>query len=120
MRERRRARRYNLILPVTIQASTGNDPASLNGETHDSSTRGAYFTVNHDLRVGMKFGLTTRIPKRVAGEMEELICAIAQVVRVEKSPQKPIRNVGIAAIFERPLFVRCETLGGSGLTPSTR
>jgi c-di-GMP-binding flagellar brake protein YcgR len=112
MKERRRARRYNLVLPVTIQASTGNDPTSLNGETLNISTRGVYFTVNHDLRVGMKLGLTIRMSKRVTGRMEVLICAIAQVVRVEKRPKKPIRNVGIAAIFKRPLFVRYETVGG--------
>jgi c-di-GMP-binding flagellar brake protein YcgR len=120
MRERRRARRYDLILPVTIQASTGNDPTSLNGETLDISTRGVYLTVDHDLRVGMKVGLTMRMPNRVAGGMEVLICAIAQVVRVEKRPQKPIRNVGIGAISKRPLFVRYETVGRSGLTSSTR
>jgi c-di-GMP-binding flagellar brake protein YcgR len=116
MTERRRARRYDLILPVTIQASTGNAPTSLSGETLDISTRGVYLTVDRNLRVGMTLGLTMRMPNRVLDGMEVLICAVAQVVRVENRPEKPIRNVGIAAIFKRPLFVRYETVGGTGLT----
>ena len=67
MRERRKARRYDLFLPVTIEASTSNDFRSLNGETLDISTRGVYLTVDNELRVGMTLGLTMRVPKKVGG-----------------------------------------------------
>jgi hypothetical protein len=61
MKERRKAHRYGLCLPVNIRAPIDNDPMSLHGETLDISTRGVYFTVANELKVGMKLGLTMTV-----------------------------------------------------------
>lgn len=51
MKERRKAHRYGLCLPVTIRASIDSDPMSLRGQTLDISTRGVYFTVGNELKL---------------------------------------------------------------------
>ena len=63
MKERRKARRYDLALPVTIQAAIDNEPMCLHGQTLDMSTRGVYIRMgNYELRVGMKLGLAMKVP----------------------------------------------------------
>ena len=61
MRDRRKARRYELPLAVTIEAFVENKPSSRTGKTLDISTRGVYLILDNDLEVGMKLGLTIRL-----------------------------------------------------------
>jgi c-di-GMP-binding flagellar brake protein YcgR len=98
MMERRKARRYGLCLPVTIRASIGNDPMSLQGETLDISTRGVYFTVGNELEVGMKLGLSMTVPMGLAGGMQVFLLAVGKVVRVEKHREDGVQSVCIAAL----------------------
>jgi c-di-GMP-binding flagellar brake protein YcgR len=104
MKERRKARRYSLCLPVTIRASIDNAPMSLHGETLDISTRGVYFTVGHELKVGMKLGLTMTVPPALADGMEVFILAVGKVVRVEKRREDGVQSVCIAALRRYEYF----------------
>ena len=104
MKERRKARRYSLCLPVTIRASIDNVPMSLHGETLDISTRGVYFTVGNELKVGMKLGLTMTVPTALAGGMQVFILAVGKVVRVEKRQEDGFQSVGIAALRRYQYF----------------
>ena len=101
MRERRKARRYELLLPLRIEASIGNRPSSCNGKTLDISTRGVYFVVYNALEVGRKLGLSIRLPTGPADGPEVFILAIGTVVRVEERRQDGVQNVGVAAAIRR-------------------
>jgi c-di-GMP-binding flagellar brake protein YcgR len=106
MKERRKARRYSLCLPVTIRASIDTDPMSLHGETLDISTRGVYFTVGNELKLGMKLGLTMTVPTALAGGMQVFILAVGKVVRVEKRREDGVQSVCIAAAVRRYEYFR--------------
>jgi len=101
MRERRKARRYELLLPVTIDAFIENQPSSCAGKTHDMSTRGVYLILDNDLEVGMKLGLTLTLLKRPTDGTQVFILAVGTVVRVEKRREDGVQNVGVAASIRR-------------------
>jgi hypothetical protein len=101
MRERRRTRRYDLVLPMTIEASIGNPPASGNAKTLDISTRGVYFVLESDLEVGKKLGLTIKLPTGPPDGMEVFLLAIGTVVRVEKRSENGVQSVRVAAAIRR-------------------
>jgi hypothetical protein len=106
MKERRKARRYSLCLPVTIRPSIDNDPMSLHSETFDISTRGVYFTVGNKLKVGMKLGLATTVPAALPGGMQVFILAVGKLVRVEKRREDGVQRVCIAAALRRYEYFR--------------
>jgi hypothetical protein len=106
MKERRKARRYDLALPTTIRVSMGIDDFDLTGKTRDISTRGVYFTINNDLSSGAKVVLSMTLPAKVTGGIEVLIRATGHIVRVDQRPGIPPRPVGVAAAFVSHEFVR--------------
>jgi c-di-GMP-binding flagellar brake protein YcgR len=106
MRERRKARRYHLALPMAIRAPIDNGLTPLYGETLDISTRGMYFTVDTELTVGMKLGLTLTAPTGPADGTRVFILAVGQVVRVEKRQKEGVQNVGSAAAIRRYEYFR--------------
>ena len=101
MTERRRARRYILLLPVTIEAFIENKTSSRTGKTLDISTHGVYLVLDNDLEVGMKLGLTIRLLNRSNDGTPVFIRAIGKVVRVEKGLEYGVENVGVAAAIRR-------------------
>ena len=101
MRDRRKARRYELPLAVTIEAFVENKPSSRTGKTLDISTRGVYLILDNDLEVGMKLGLTIRLLKRPTDGTQVFILAIGTVVRVEKRREDGVQNVRVAAAIRR-------------------
>ncbi len=101
MRERRKARRYELLLPMTIGASIKNKVSSCYGKTLDISTRGVYFILDSDLEAGTKLGLRIRLPTGRADGAEVFILAVGTVVRVETHQGDDVRNVRVAAAIRR-------------------
>jgi hypothetical protein len=113
MRERRKARRYGLFLPVAIEASMKNGLASCNGKTIDISTRGVSFVVESDLEVGRKLGLTIELPTGPTGGTRVFIRGIGKVVRVEKRSENGIQSVRAAAVILRYEYTRNEIADSS-------
>ncbi len=101
MRDRRKARRYELPLAVTIDAFVENKPSSRTGKTLDISTRGVYLILDNDPEVGMKLALTIRLLKRPTDGTQVFILAIGTVVRVEKRREDGVQNVRVAAAIRR-------------------
>jgi len=107
MKERRKARRYSLALPVTIQAAVDNEPTCLHGETLDVSTRGVYFSLgNYELSVGMKVGLAMNVGAGLADGKDLFILAVGQVVRVEKRSENDDQKLGVAVATRRYEYFR--------------
>jgi hypothetical protein len=113
MRERRKARRYNLVLPMTIEASIKNGVASCIGKSIDISTRGVCLVVDRDLEVGRKLGLMIKLPTGPTGGTQVFIRAIGKVVRVEKLSENGIQSVRAAAVILRYEYTRNEIADSS-------
>jgi PilZ domain len=108
MKERRAAHRYELILPVTIEASVENKPSSYSGKTLDISTCGVYFVLDNDFEVGTRLGLTMKLPTGSTDRTQAFIRVVGQVVRVEKRPETGGVNIAVAAAIKRYGYVRDE------------
>lgn len=109
MTERRTARRYDLSLPVIIRMPVDKEVSSRNGKTRDISTRGVYFTIDHDFGAGAELDMTLTLPAEVTRGSEVFIRAMGKVVRVDKRPENGSTRVGVAAVIERYEIVRTET-----------
>jgi hypothetical protein len=107
MKERRAARRYDLLLPVMFRAPVDEEAASGIGKTRDISNRGLYFMIDNDLSDGAKLNLKMTLPAEVStGGSEVFIKATGKVVRVDKRSGSVDQKVGVAAVFERYEIVR--------------
>lgn len=122
MSERRKARRYNVALPMNIRASVDNDLAPVHGETIDISTHGVLFAVCNDLRVGTALTLHISVPAELVGGTEMRILAIGRVVRVEKPGEDGAQNVRAAAAIKKYKYFRNRITNNSAqsLTPLGR
>ena len=118
MKERRKARRYDVALPMDIRASVDNDHASLRGETIDISTQGICFTACNDLKVGANLALRMRLSTDLVGGMEVFILAIGRVVRVEKSSGDIAQTVRAAAAIKSYKYFRNRVSDNSAQVPS--
>jgi len=107
MRERRKAPRYDLALPVTVQAAVDNEPTCLHGETVDMSARGVYLRLgNYELSVGMKVGLAMKVAAGLADGKDLFMLAIGRVVRIEKRGENHARKFGVAVATRRYEYFR--------------
>jgi hypothetical protein len=96
--ELRKARRYALSLPVTIQVSQ-TQAVSRNGRTQDISTRGVYFVIEDELKPGMEPDLTISIPNEITARGEVSIHIAGKVMRVEDRSGDGIRRFSVAAVI---------------------
>jgi hypothetical protein len=108
MKNLRKARRFQLSFPVTIEASSKNKFELGIGKTLDISTRGVYFVLDNDLEVGMNLSLTMTLPTRPTEGTRVLIRATGRVLRVEKRGEDEVQNVGVAALIRRYEYLRYE------------
>lgn len=102
---RRKARRYNLALPVIVRTATQKSP---NAKSKDVSTRGVYLLVESDdnLLAGTELDLTLTFPKEVTAGAEVLVLAHGRAVRVDKSTGEGTGHMGLAVAFETSDFIR--------------
>jgi hypothetical protein len=107
MTERRTARRYDLSLPVIIRIPVERETAR-NGKTRDISTRGVFFTIDHDMSDGAELDITLTLPSEVTRGSEVFIRAMGKVVRVERKPENGTSRIGVAAVIERYEIIRNE------------
>ncbi len=109
MTERRAARRYDLSLPVIIRVPISKEASPRNGKTRDISTRGLYFTIDHDLSAGAELDITLTLPAEITRGTEVFVRAQGKVVRVERKPDSGGERIGVAAVIERYDIIRGET-----------
>lgn len=99
--EMRKARRYNLALPVALNSPFEKSLEARSGRTRDISSRGVYFLIESELKPGHEVNLTMTIPAEGPHWPDVLIHVTGKVVRVENSPEKVGGKIGAAATIDR-------------------
>jgi PilZ domain len=99
--ERRAARRFSMMLPLTVRFSKDDDLIEKQGETRDVSFRGLYFTTEGMLEAGASIEFVLTLPQQITLAGDVHIRCYARVLRVD--PQKSHR--GVAARIDRYEFL---------------
>jgi len=94
-----------MSLPVIIRVPLEKEASSRKGKTRDISTRGVYFTSDQDLIAGAEVDLMITLPAEVTGA-EAFIRAKGKVLRLEKTPERGVPQVGVAAVIELYEIIR--------------
>jgi PilZ domain len=106
MGERRRARRYEIYLPVQV-CHTGQRPVVAHtAQLRDISTSGIYFHSNVALDPGARVELTFALPTDKDRGASVLIRASAKALRISPLQGELEPLFGVAASFDRIDFVR--------------
>jgi c-di-GMP-binding flagellar brake protein YcgR len=108
MTERRKARRYDLTLAISIRFPEERILARRDGKTIDISTRGVYFVIDKDLDVGSELNMTLTLPAEITHGTDVHVSMHGKVVRVERRVEEGEPRLGVAAAIERYDIIRGE------------
>jgi len=115
MNERRRSRRFDLVLPVKVRFPRPIDRPALSGNTRDISTRGVYFIVSgFDIEVAADLDLEITLPGVVTGGTDVLVRAVGKAVRVEEVTGSTWPSAGVAVMIQAYEIVRQEASAAAG------
>lgn len=106
MGERRKARRYEVYLPLQISTSRRRPVEFHSAQLRDISRTGIYFHSGATLQPGMKMELTFALPTDREGGSSAIIRASAEVLRVTALEDEVAPVYGIAASIDHIDFVR--------------
>ena len=106
MGERRKARRYEVYLPLQISTSRRRPAEFHTAQLRDISRTGVYFHSSTPVEPGTRMELTFALPTEREAGSSALIRASAQVLRVSSLHDEVAPVYGIAATIERIDFVR--------------
>ena len=106
--ESRRNRRYDMSLPVVVQAK-GRSATPVETSTRDVSAGGLYFTFAEPLEPGSELECEVLLPAAFGYKEAVRVRCRGKVVRVER-PEKAGR-IGVAGTIERYEFVKVGKLG---------
>lgn len=99
--ERRAARRFSMMLPLTVRFSLEDRVLEKQGETRDVSFRGLYFTIEARVEAGAPIEFVLTLPQQITLAGDVHIRCYAHVLRVE--PHDGHR--GVAARIDRYEFL---------------
>jgi c-di-GMP-binding flagellar brake protein YcgR len=106
MGERRKARRYEVYLPVQVCTSRRRPAEFHTAQLRDISRTGVYFHSHSAIEPGTKMELTFALPTEREGGSSALIRASAQVLRSVSIEGENSTVFGVAATIDRIDFVR--------------
>jgi c-di-GMP-binding flagellar brake protein YcgR len=106
MGERRKARRYEVYLPLQVCTSHRRPAEFHTAQLRDISRTGVYFHSSTPLEPGTKMELTFALPTERQPGSSALIRASAEVLRVNTVADEVAPVYGVAASIERIDFVR--------------
>jgi PilZ domain len=106
MGERRKARRYEVYLPLQVCTSRRRPAEFHTAQLRDISRTGVYFHSGMAIDPGTKMELTFALPTERDAGTTALIRASAEVLRVSSLQGETASIYGIAATIERIDFVR--------------
>ncbi|HXN72644.1 MAG TPA: PilZ domain-containing protein [Candidatus Acidoferrales bacterium] len=106
MGERRKARRYELYLPVQVCLSHQRPVEFYTGQLRDVSRSGVYFHSNVPLDTGTGMELTFSLPAEKDRGTSVLVRASAKALRVSELHGEETPLYGVAATIDRIDFIR--------------
>lgn len=106
MGERRKARRYEVYLPLQVCTSRRRPAEFYTAQLRDISRTGVYFHSSVPIEPGTKMELTFALPTEREAGTSALIRASAEALRVSALDDESAPIYGIAATIERIDFVR--------------
>ncbi len=103
MSETRTGKRFDLKLPISIEAS--DTAKKLDGITDNVSAAGVYLRANAQLKVGSKVSFEILLPREMTGGQSDVkLQCRGTVVRTEKSDAHD--KSGVACVIDGYEFVR--------------
>jgi hypothetical protein len=106
MGERRKARRYEVFLPVQV-CFTGKRPASFHtGQLRDVSRTGIFFHSQVPIEAGTPIDLTFSLPAERGSGTSVLVRATAKALRMSEFAGEATPLFAVAATIDRLDFVR--------------
>src|ERR1051326_8846541 len=94
--EKRRARRYPMKLPATVEVKNGS-VREVPCETRDVSQSGMFLYTDSDVHEGSEIEIVAMLPPEITRSESAWVCCHARVVRVEEpNGEQP---QGIAAVI---------------------
>ncbi len=106
MGERRRARRYEVALPLQVFTSRHKPAEFYTAQLRDISRTGLYFHSNVPVEMGTPMELTFALPGEKERGTSVLVRASAKVLRVNIVDTDSTAIYGVAASIDRLDFVR--------------
>jgi hypothetical protein len=106
MTERRKARRYEVYLPVQVCMAKKRPIEFYTGQLRDVSRSGIYFHSNIPLEAGAGLELTFALPAERERGSSVLVRASARALRSLEVPGELTPIYGVAAAIDRIDFVR--------------
>jgi hypothetical protein len=98
MNDRRAARRYSLVLPITILAPSLDTASQHAGKTLDISSRGMSFLLDYAPTPGVALDFTVMLPAKLTGMADVFVCGTSRVSRVLEGDGQRYR---VATFIER-------------------
>lgn len=106
MGDRRKAKRYDIYLPLQVYTSPKSAPGFFTAQLRDISRSGVYFHSSVVLELGGTMELTFALPSEMSSGPTVLVRASAKAVRVTALPGEDTPEYGVAATIDRIDFVR--------------
>jgi len=106
MGERRKARRYEVYLPVQVSLSRKRPAEYYTAQLRDISRTGIYFHSDVALQPGAGMELTFALPTDKDRGTSVLVRASAKALRIAEIPGEATPVYGVAATIDRIDFVR--------------
>ncbi|MGH9714896.1 MAG: PilZ domain-containing protein [Candidatus Acidiferrales bacterium] len=106
MGERRKARRYEIFLPVQVCLSRNRPAEFFTGQLRDVSRSGIFFHSNVPIEAGSGVELTFSLPAERERGMSVLVRASAKALRVSELGGDATPLYAVAASIDRIDFVR--------------
>jgi PilZ domain len=106
MGERRKARRYEVYLPLQVCMSRRKPAEFHTAQLRDISRTGIYFQSNESIEIGAGMELTFALPTEKERGSSVLVRASAKALRVSRLQDEVAPIFGVAATIDRIDFVR--------------
>jgi PilZ domain len=105
MRERRRAHRYELYMPLQVLIAASHFPDSQSAHLRDISTHGVYFVSAGSIAPGTALDISFTLPQEQGRRKDVVVRGSGRSLRLDRVPNEDGPMYGVAASIDRFDFV---------------